>query len=73
MCSSDLVEQQAAMVVFKPAHLVRDRGLGQAERLGSPRESAMGGDGMDRTELNVLYRRLLSPESIPVSTLSILL
>ena len=50
------VEQQDVIFVLQFAHLVGNRGLGEAELLGCPRKPAMDGDVVEGAQLDVSHR-----------------
>ncbi len=49
------LEELDAELVLEPAHLVRERRLGDVELLGGAGEVAMPGDGLDVPELAQLH------------------
>ncbi len=54
------VEEQDVVFLLQLAHLVRDRRLGEEQRLGGAREAAVDGHVMEGAKLHVAHRGGLS-------------
>jgi hypothetical protein len=49
------LEQRDAQLAFEPAHLVRQRGLGEVQLLGGAREVPVAGDRLDAPQLSHVH------------------